>query len=152
LILKDKLYIYILTLLYISDEMSFADLQRELERSGIKTTKGNLQHHLDKLKERGFIEKRYVPFFLSKRKVVYKITDEGIKILDEFIKELIQLEKLINSISAYKYIYFPYDELWEKVVKEAEKRKIKVHEMLKEIIDWYFNSEKVKLGKSEVDH
>ena len=123
--------------------MSFTDLQRELERLGIKTTKGNLQHHLDKLRERGFIEKRYVPFFLSKRKVVYKITDEGVKFLEEFIKEM---EKLISSVSSYKYIYFPYEELWEKVVKEAEKRKIEVHEMLKEIIEWYF-SEKVKVKK-----
>ncbi|MBB5255093.1 MarR family winged helix-turn-helix transcriptional regulator [Sulfurisphaera ohwakuensis] len=143
MILEDKLYVYILTLLYISDEISFTDLQRELEKLGVKTTKGNLQHHLDKLKEKGFIEKHYVPFFLNKRKVVYKITDEGMKILEEFIKEITYLEKLINNVSAYKCVYFPYEELWEKVVKEAEKRKIEVHDMLKEIIDWYFNSEKV---------
>ncbi|BDC17735.1 helix-turn-helix domain-containing protein [Acidianus sp. HS-5] len=139
MILEDKLYIYTLTLLYVSDEMSFTDLQKELERLGIKTTKGNLQHHLEKLKERGLVEKRYVPFFLNKRKVIYKITTEGEKFLNEFINDVIYLEKLINGTNKYKCIYFPYDELWEEVVKESERRKVEVHELLKEIIDWYFS-------------
>lgn len=125
-----------MTVLYVSEELSFTDLQKELERLGVKTTKGNLQHHLNKLKERGLVEKKYVPFFLSRRKAVYKITERGEEELREFIKEMRNLEELVSD--GYKYIYFPYDDLWEKLVSEAERRNVGIHELLKDIIEWYF--------------
>lgn len=140
MVLEDRLYLYVLTLLYISGSMSFVDLQKELEKLGIKVTKGNLQHHLERLKEEGLVEKRYIPFFLSRRKVIYRITDDGARTLTEFFKEVNSLERLVSDISSCRCIYFPYDGLWERLINESKRKKVEVHELLKEIIEWYFSA------------
>ncbi|BAK54211.1 hypothetical protein [Sulfurisphaera tokodaii] len=37
----------------------------------------------------------------------------------------------------YKSVYFPDDELWKKIVDEAEKRKVSVYEVLKDAFECY---------------
>ncbi|ADX85555.1 hypothetical protein [Saccharolobus islandicus] len=37
----------------------------------------------------------------------------------------------------YKSVYFPDEELWKKIVDEAEKRKVSVYEVLKDAFECY---------------
>ncbi|AAK41058.1 hypothetical protein SULI_09285 [Saccharolobus solfataricus] len=37
----------------------------------------------------------------------------------------------------YKSVYFPDEELWKKIVDEAEKRKVSVYEVLKDAFNCY---------------
>ncbi|QXJ34168.1 hypothetical protein [Saccharolobus shibatae] len=37
----------------------------------------------------------------------------------------------------YKSVYFPDEELWKKIVDEAEKRKVSVYEVLKDDFECY---------------
>jgi predicted nuclease with TOPRIM domain len=37
----------------------------------------------------------------------------------------------------YKSVYFPDEELWKKIVEEAERRKVSVYEVLKDAFECY---------------
>ncbi|QIW23871.1 transcriptional regulator [Sulfolobus sp. S-194] len=138
---NDKIYIYILLVLYVYGPMSFTDLYYKLDSFEIKTTKGNLQHHLNKLKEEGLVDRKYLPAFLTKKKVVYKITDKGVQNLIDLVHEMKRIESLINNrADDYKTIYFPDEELWERMLKEAEDRKISIYQLLKEAFEHYMKS------------
>ncbi|MBB5253977.1 hypothetical protein [Sulfurisphaera ohwakuensis] len=51
----------------------------------------------------------------------------------------------------YKSIYFPDDELWKKIVDEAEKRKVSVYEVLKDAFECYMKEkEGNKMSLEEV--
>jgi len=68
-------------------------------------------YNLNKLKDKGFVDKKYLLTFLAKKKVVRKITDKGSKTLIDFIHEIKQIETFINTngdkTSNFKIIYFP---------------------------------------------
>ena len=42
----------------------------------------------------------------------------------------------------YKSVYFPNEELWKKIVDEAEKRKVSVYEVLKDAFECYMRKRK----------
>jgi len=51
----------------------------------------------------------------------------------------------------YKSVYFPDDELWKKIVDEAEKRKVSVYEVLKDAFECYMKEkEGNKISREEV--
>ncbi|BFI76246.1 hypothetical protein [Sulfurisphaera ohwakuensis] len=51
----------------------------------------------------------------------------------------------------YKSVYFPDDELWKKIVDEAEKRKVSVYEVLKDAFECYMKEkEGNKMSLEEV--
>jgi hypothetical protein len=39
--------------------------------------------------------------------------------------------------SGYKSVYFPDEELWRRIVEEAERRKVSVYEVLKDAFECY---------------
>ena len=43
----------------------------------------------------------------------------------------------------YKSVYFPDEELWKKIVDEAEKRKVSVYEVLKDAFECYMKEKEV---------
>ncbi|BBG24104.1 hypothetical protein [Sulfuracidifex tepidarius] len=49
----------------------------------------------------------------------------------------------------YKSVYFPDDELWKKIVDEAEKRKVSVYEVLKEAFECYMKEKEGNKMSSE---
>ncbi|BFI75379.1 hypothetical protein [Sulfurisphaera ohwakuensis] len=51
----------------------------------------------------------------------------------------------------YKSVYFPDEELWKKIVDEAEKRKVSVYEVLKDAFECYMKEkEGNKMSLEEV--
>ncbi|AAK41994.1 hypothetical protein SULI_13290 [Saccharolobus solfataricus] len=52
----------------------------------------------------------------------------------------------------YKSVYFPDEELWKKIVDEAEKRKVSVYEVLKDAFECYMKEkEGNKISLEEVN-
>ena len=51
----------------------------------------------------------------------------------------------------YKSVYFPDEELWERIVSEAESRKVSVYEVLKEAFECYMREKEAsKAGLEEL--
>ena len=138
--LEGRLQVYVLTLLYVSGEMSFTDLHRELARLGVKATKGNLQHHLERLRQQGLVERSYVPFFLRRRKVVYRVTERGARALRDFLGEVSRLERMLGENDG-RCVELPYDDLWERLRREAERRGVGVGELVAEIVRRHLSAE-----------
>ena len=138
--IEGRLQAYVLTLLYVSEEMSFTDLQRELARLGVRVTKGNLQHHLERLRQEGLVERSYVPFFLVRRKVVYRVTERGARALREFLGEVSRLERMLGD-SEGRCVELPYDDLWERLRAEAERRGVTMSELVAEIVRRHLSAE-----------
>ncbi len=131
--IEGRLQAYVLTLLYVSEEMSFTDLYKELVRLGVKVTKGNLQHHLERLRQEGLVERSYVPFFLVRRKVVYRVTGRGVRALREFLGELSRLERMLYGEEG-RCVEIPGDDLWVMLRREAERRGVGVSELVAEMV------------------
>ncbi len=86
-----RMRLAILSLLAVSEELSFSELKRHLEASD-----GNLSLHARKLEEAGYIE--YTKLF-EKRipKTIYRITPHGRKALDRY---LAHMEAIIQATRA----------------------------------------------------
>ena len=78
----------ILALLYGLDYCEFGYLKEKLN-----LTDGNLEHHLKKLEENGFIEMKK-SIVGSKVKTIIKITEKGRVAFKNYIYEILQLSKI----------------------------------------------------------
>jgi len=78
----------ILALLYGLDYCEFGYLKEKLN-----LTDGNLEHHLKKLEENGFIEMKK-SIVGSRVKTIIKITEKGRVAFKNYIYEILQLSKI----------------------------------------------------------
>ncbi|ACX73270.1 transcriptional regulator, MarR family [Methanocaldococcus vulcanius M7] len=81
----------ILALLYGLEYCEFSYLKEKLN-----LTDGNLEHHLKKLEEIGFIETKK-SLIKGKIKTIIKITEKGRTAFKNYIYEILQLSKNIES-------------------------------------------------------
>lgn len=88
--------------LYIKGPLSFTELLNMINdvnniEKKERITKGNLDSHIRILLKEGFVERKESFYFITGKKVIYKITERGKEELFNTIKELQYLSELIKE-------------------------------------------------------
>ncbi|BDC17729.1 winged helix-turn-helix domain-containing protein [Acidianus sp. HS-5] len=100
--LLDRVKVLVLVFLYIKGPLSFTELLNminevnDIEKKE-RITKGNLDSHVRILLKEGLVERRESFYFITGKRVIYKITERGKEELFNTIKELQYLSELIKK-------------------------------------------------------
>lgn len=87
-----KVKIFVLVILYVYGEIGFSRLY-DIIKEKIDITKGGLYYHLEQLSKEGLISCRNTVFFLEGHKRKCKLTEKGLKELEEIKKMVDILDK-----------------------------------------------------------
>ncbi|QPG49206.1 winged helix-turn-helix transcriptional regulator [Saccharolobus solfataricus] len=100
--LLDRVKVLVLIFLYVKGPLSFTELLNMINEVNELTkkeriTKGNLDSHIKVMLNNGLIERRESFYFITGKKVIYKITEKGKEELFNTIKELEYIRDLIKE-------------------------------------------------------
>ncbi|BCU69790.1 winged helix-turn-helix transcriptional regulator [Stygiolobus caldivivus] len=100
--LLDRVKTLVLVFLYIRGPLSFTELLNMINdvnniEKKERITKGNLDSHIKILLREGLVERKESFYFITGKKVIYKITERGKEELFNTIKELQYLNELIKK-------------------------------------------------------